>query len=80
MQDRIVTAMDGTSVYVTIDGDMVDQIAHRVFGRHGRNTEAVYDINPGLAALGPVLQAGIVIKLPSVQQEVTPRQFRKLWD
>lgn len=78
--DRIIKAADGTDVYVTIDGDMVDAIAHARYGRHGANTEAIYEANPGLAARGAVLPAGVAIRLPIIAQQETPVAIRRLWD
>lgn len=53
---------------VTQDGDMVDEIAHRHYGTHEGTTAAVLDANPGLAALGPVLPAGVTIILPPIER------------
>lgn len=80
MQDRIHTGSDGVPVYTAIDGDMVDSIAHAYYGRHAKNTEAIYLANPKLCRLGPVLTAGTKVRLPAIvqQQQVTP--FRQLWD
>jgi phage tail protein X len=78
--DRIVKAADGMDVYVTIDGDMVDAIAFARYGRHGSNTEAIYEANPGLAARGAVLPAGVAVRLPAIPQQETPAPIRRLWD
>lgn len=81
MRERYLTAADGSAVYVSVDGDMVDLIAHVRYGSHLGNTERVYDANPGLAARGPVLPAGVVVKLPEAPaQSSTARPFRRLWD
>jgi len=48
---------------VTQEGDTVDLIAFTRFGAHGMEP-AIFDANPGLAALGPVLPAGIVVRVP----------------
>lgn len=80
MMDRVITGSDGSAVYVTADGDMVDHVAYRYYGRHGANTEAVLEANPGLAARGPVLPAGVAIKLPRIIQSAAPKEFRRLWD
>ena len=45
-------------------GDTVDAICQRVYGRTAGVTEAVLEANPGLADLGPVLPHGTVIDLP----------------
>lgn len=80
MKGRIVTAADGSALYVTADGDMVDAIAHGYFGKHERNTEAILEANPDLAEYGPVLPAGTVVKLPRIMQQETPKPFRQLWN
>lgn len=80
MRERIVTGADGIDRYVTIDGDMVDEIARGYYGKHAQNTEALYGANPGLASLDMILSAGVVIKLPPIPKQETPIPFRKLWD
>lgn len=66
--------------YVTIDGDMVDEIAQARYGATSGVVEAIYAANEGLADRGPVLPAGITIVLP----ELTARQKQanrvKLWE
>lgn len=78
--DRYLATAEGDIAYVTIDGDMVDDITHAYYGRHRGNTELVYAANPGLAERGPTLPAGLVVKLPAVPSPAQPRQFRRLWD
>lgn len=60
-------------------GDTVDLICHRHYGRTADVTEAVLAANPGLADLGPVLPIGTPVHLPPH----TPTAIRptvKLWD
>ncbi|THK38640.1 phage tail protein [Ensifer sp. MPMI2T] len=78
--NRYLTATDGSTVYVTIDGDMVDDIASSYYGHHLGKTELIYENNPGLAERGPKLPAGVVIKLPQITTQQTPKAFRRLWD
>lgn len=69
------------SNYRTIDGDMVDAICYRHYGNsRGSTLEAVLTANPGLAARGPVLPAGVDIYLPDIAQPTTdtPGQIQ-LW-
>ena len=80
MKERIVTGADGVAVYVTIDGDMVDAIAYAYYGKHEKNTEAILEANANLADYGPVLPAGVLIKLPRIPQQETPKPFRQLWN
>lgn len=49
--------------YLTQQGDTVDLIAFQRFGTHGMEM-AILEANPGLAMLGPVLPAGMTIKIP----------------
>lgn len=78
--NRYLTAADGSTVYVTIDGDMVDDIANTYYGQHLGRTELIYANNPDLADLGPKLSAGVVIKLPQAPPASAPKPFRRLWD
>jgi len=59
----------------------LDAICWRVFGRTDRITEQALALNPGLAALGPVLPAGTPVTLPDAA-EVAPqvRDTVSLWD
>uniref|UniRef100_UPI000D1C1946 tail protein X n=1 Tax=Metapseudomonas otitidis TaxID=319939 RepID=UPI000D1C1946 len=41
-----------------LQGDTVDAICWRVYGRTAGLTEAVLEANPGLADLGPVIPQG----------------------
>lgn len=64
--------------YTTQDGDMVDLIAFVKFGRKVGVIEKILLANPGLAARGPVLPAGITITLPDPEPEPAPVVTR-LW-
>lgn len=65
------------TAYRTIDGDMVDAICKGHYGREDM-TVAVYEANPGLAALGSVLPKGILILLPE-PPETSVRKPIRLW-
>jgi phage tail protein X len=65
------------STYRTRDGEVIDEICKAHYGTEGR-AEDVYAANPGLAAQGPVLQAGTLITLPEVSDN-TVRQPIRLW-
>ncbi|EUB97319.1 tail X family protein [Rhizobium sp. CF080] len=80
MKGQFMTGADGSAVYVTIDGDMIDAIAHAYYGKHARNTEALLEANWHVVYLGPVLPAGTVIKLPQIATTAQPATFRRLWD
>lgn len=67
-----------TVVYAR-QGDTVDAICHRHFGQTGEVTEAVYEANPGLCELGPILPIGTPITLPDVAP-APERNLIQLWD
>jgi phage tail protein X len=65
--------------YITQAGDMVDAICYTQYGATTAYTEAVLAANPGLAAKGPILPAGLTITLPEFEEEPTSTTV-KLWD
>jgi phage tail protein X len=67
------------AAYTTIAGDTVDLIAWRYYGGlDGRQAEQLLAANPGLAELGAVLPAGVVIMLPDFAATATTQGVR-LW-
>ena len=50
--------------YRTSDGDMLDRICLKYYGKQSGAVEFVLEHNPGLATLGPVFNAGVIIQLP----------------
>lgn len=68
-----------TDTVTAADGDTVDALCYRHYGRTAAVTEAVLTANPGLAALGPVLPAGTQVRMPVVTQKPT-RTTVNLWD
>lgn len=61
-------------------GDTLDYLCWRHYGAtDNRVVEGVLQANPGLAALGPVLPAGTVVRLPTVLQPAQTKGVR-LWD
>ena len=64
---------------VTKEGDMVDLIAFTRFGTSKGTTERILAANPGLAAMGEKLPAGVTVRIPvpEVQDRAT---LRRLWD
>ena len=65
--------------YVTRDGDRLDKICASHYGAASGFLERVLLANFGLAELGPVYQAGVVIFLPQKPAPATPKTER-LWD
>jgi phage tail protein X len=65
--------------YRTRDLDMLDWICRKHYGRTAGAVEAVLEANPGLAELGPVYAAGVLIKLPELPSASAGKAIR-LWD
>lgn len=61
-------------------GDTVDAICWRYYGRTAGVTEAVLNANPGLADLGPVIPHGTAVTLPDAAPQAEQRQVVNLWD
>lgn len=80
MDYRYVMGRDGMIRYVTSEGDSVDNIAYGYYGNQTGRTEAIYAINPGLAAKGPMLPVGIVVVLPPDTGEPVSTPVVSLWD
>ena len=79
-ESRIIIGSDGVSRYVSIQGDMLDHIAHQYFGEHGRNTSRLLELNPELAEVYPSLPAGTVVVLPQENAPLVSDQTVSLWD
>lgn len=65
--------------YTTVDGDRLDRICAAHYGAVTGFVERVLADNPGLAELGAVYVAGVVIFLPDKPAPVVERPAR-LWD
>ncbi|WP_064603943.1 tail protein X [Photobacterium sp. J15] len=65
--------------YRTREGDMLDDICYRHYGRESTVTE-VLKVNPGLAEYGPILPSGLEIKLPPLTAPVVKSEANSLWD
>lgn len=59
-------------------GDVLDDVCRRHYGRNDMLT-AVLTANKGLAAIGPVMPAGLLITLPDAPIPVATATLR-LWD
>lgn len=62
-----------------IQGDTVDRICYRIYGKTAGVTEAVYEANPGLADIGPIIPTGTLVKLPEVTRQPTQATVQ-LWN
>lgn len=60
-------------------GDTLDAICWRHYGRTAGVVEQVLDANPGLASLGPILPHGTAVQLPDITTQ-QQRQTVQLWD
>jgi phage tail protein X len=77
--------MAASTVYTTRQGDMIDLIAYRHYGRHIPGAvEAILEINRhrGLVDYGPRLPVGLTIALPESGALPTPAEqsLITLWD
>lgn len=61
------------------EGDTVDLIAWRRRGQTAEVTEQILELNPGLAELGPILPAGINVKLPDTPVKTKIKNVKRLW-
>ena len=68
------------TTYRTSDGDVIDAVCRRYYGREAGAVEAVLEANPGLADLGPVLPAGVLVTLPDLPRPLETIPTVKLWD
>lgn len=66
---------------LSIQGESLDAVSHRVFGGSGQ-TEELMRLNPQLLKFGPVLPAGTVVKLPDAVQQPTAVKSKtiSLWE
>lgn len=68
------------TIYTTKQGEMVDAICQRHYGRTKDVTEAVLATNPGLAAMGPVLPFATRVTLPDVTEQTKRKPLVGLYD
>lgn len=61
-------------------GDTVDAICWRHYGRTAGVVEQVLEANPGLADHGPVIPNGTLVTLPEAAVQAEQRQMVNLWD
>lgn len=62
-----------------LQGDTVDALCWRHYGRTAGVTEQVLEANPGLASLGSVLPMGLEVELPDQPAQPVTRRLQ-LWD
>jgi phage tail protein X len=74
--------MTRNGIYVTGQNDVLDLVCRRRYGGERGALELVLAANPGLAARGEILPAGIEIRLPELparRPSAAPARVR-LWD
>lgn len=62
-----------------VQGDTIDMLCWRHYGRTAGVVEQVLATNPGLAKLGPILPHGTAVTLPDIPTQ-TQRTTVQLWD
>jgi len=60
-------------------GDSLDSLCYRHLGSSAQ-VEAALELNPGLAALGPVLPNGQLVNLPEEAAAAPTSTLLQLWD
>lgn len=60
-------------------GDTLDLICWRHYGRTAGTTEQVLEANRDLAALGPIIPSGHIVDLPALPTAATAATVQ-LWD
>lgn len=65
---------------MTQQGDTVDALCWRHYGRTDGTVEAVLEANNGLADYGPVLPLGLSVELPEIGTVQTTKPLIQLFD
>jgi len=65
-------------IYITKDGDVLDQICQNYYSKTIKIVEQVIEANPHIVELEPVFEAGIKIILPDITEEKESETV-KLW-
>lgn len=63
-----------------LQGDTLDALCWRHYGRTAGVVELALEANPGLADLGPVLPMGTLVTLPPAPPAREDRRIIQLWD
>ena len=67
------------NAYLTAEGDVLDEICWRRYGREDA-VPAVLAANRGLAGAGPVLPAGVLLVLPELPDASRALPAERLWE
>jgi len=69
-----------TKQVTTVDGDTVDGLLNQHLGDYSDDTEqAFYQLNPGVAKLGPVFSSGVEVTIPDPVIQSQQKRFT-VWD
>lgn len=63
-----------------LQGDTVDSLCWRHYGRTDGTVEAVLEANADLASLGPVLSVGTVVFMPALGSVTSTKSLLQLFD
>lgn len=63
-----------------MQGDTIDAVVYRYFGRTRGLVESVLALNPGIADGGPILALGQEVTLPEAPQDQPTTPIINLWD
>lgn len=64
----------------TQQGDTVDALCWRHYGRTAGMVEAVLEMNAGLADYGPILPIGLEVQIPDTPATTPTAPLLQLWD
>lgn len=64
---------------IALQGDTLDALCYRHYGRTEGVVEEILGSNPGLADIGTLLPHGTAVELPVVNAE-SQKEFLNLWD
>lgn len=67
------------ATYTTIDGDRLDLICWKHYGRTHGAVEEILRCNPRLALQPPVLPDGVKIELPNLDRQSEVRTIKRVW-
>jgi phage tail protein X len=67
-------------IAIAQQGDTVDALCWRQYGRTEGTLEAVLEANRGLADYGAVLPVGLAVRLPEVARVETTARLLQLFD
>lgn len=65
---------------IAAQGDTLDVLCYRYLGTTAGVVEQALELNPGVAALGPILPHGTAVVLPENPPAAGTRQLVQLWD